>query len=1604
MSMQWEKTLVNRLSASATSILQLGAQMLTSGDESDESFTVDDLLPHSVHQKRGRGFTPTTGKKVLTDDAKLDSSNYAARLNDILAGDDEEGGMTWGDIGLLGDDEEDEVDDNEEFLYTGKDAPVVVGYDAQLADVLDEPQPPAQESHPHLDVSTGSEKMGDHVFKEGFEYNHYQDEVLSERDSPVPEIVVGGSKTPIRALSSSLNDSPSPLRPPFLHPTVSRLRSFLPQHQPRNPSSSTANTFRTNGFSPDPSYFSAISRASSLSGHFDSSDKDDREADSPDPPALNVLDKRDVFKWTPLRTISVQIFSTAPKAAAILDSHMGKPTVILAQGIICIGTETGRTFVFDFRQQLKCICSSESTSPVSALALSFDHTFLAVGHSQGDITLFDLSRPQSPARFVAPTDLVSVASGRREGHLRGSKVIRIGFVSTRHTAFVSADDSGLAFYHSLGKVLFVEANDVLRILGKYPDETSPLDRSPSFSTTSLPSRDPPRIEASAPRLSPPATGTRERNRKAGTILDMEPLPSSSSTHPIDAFQVIALLTPVKLVIVGLRPSPRTWFRRHRAGQDGEGPQSMWRGCMAWFPSVSLNGDKESDSPSKGGKRAVSPDVLTIPILAYSWGRSLMFLRVRAERTIPRSESTDARTKGGRKSTTSGKKASSNPSYRLVFEDAGEITVENDILSLHWLNLDQIVVITRKFYEVYGVRTLQFVDRTPLDISSISSTLLSAPNCPFPQIPQPDEPGDTLRLSFDTYKGKIFELAANEVRVGTLLTWADRILAFVQSGDFLSAIEVARLYYVGEAPGNQAGLPEDSDFRRETIGGKLRDLMIASSRYVFSDNRLTDDTHRAPDNRGVDRTSLFEGLVRTCTRASMALNDFDFLFEDLYDMYQSHGIEAIFLVQFQPFLLQSEVRLVPPRLAQGLVAYYEGKHAFDVVEQLIWHIDPACLDIHQALRICEERSLFDALIHVYTRALRDYVSPIVRLISLIRTIQRTRRERLTRIQGSDPDTSTLEEAPVESLVPHAYKVFPYIGNSLCGQSFPSGELLTEDEAASAKRSILQFLFLGRSTLWQGRLILTADMDDGPEPTYPYLRMLLRFDAEAMLHALDLALEDSDLNENLHDIDRQTILNVLFELMDAYELTSNDVTFIRIFVARNAPKYPQFIKLADNQSRSLLSGLAGDNDQSTREDRQLAAECLLSIYPLGQDDPMLRQFLRAGFYRILRNWSMQESKWADLILYYSQDPECGVDDVFEGVKSSLEHATCGPSGISSDIIESMKFALPSLLEVDLGRAAQLVDNWVPTLHEQAAQALDEEKALFYLRSLIHPFHEESHLGSPETSPPSSLQSSLRHRYVELLCAHDPQTVRSVLDSIPHDYFDLRSIKEICEENGVYDAVLWSLHLSGDILGVFEHLDDFTAVLASTLVASAASKGDGDVEGPVDDALNDLASMGRLVVDMCGSQALGVEHANSVPAEEMWFRLLRSQLSVVHALSNIVLAGSDSLAVTIAQDLESLILRRMFSLVQETFSSLVQKSSSNKLSFSRLFKRLVEATADGHDPHDPTYTEFRLILDGMLASYRAESDVLAITKRLVERDLFEDVRAYTAARRRGTRSRCS
>lgn len=828
---------------------------------------------------------------------------------------------------------------------------------------------------------------------------------------------------------------------------------------------------------------------------------------------------------------------------------------------------------------------------------------------------------------------------------------------------------------------------------------------------------------------------------------------------------------------------------------------------------------------------------------------------------------------------------------------------------------------------------------------------------------------------------------------------------------MSAIELTRAYYIGNAPGSKHGLPRDPASLRGLVGKKLYDLMVASAAYAFAEERMTDHTHVTPDGRGVDRTPLFEGLVDSCVQASIALNDFSFLYEDLYERYESSCITPIFLHHIEPWILDGSLREVPPYVAQRLIAMHGELGEYEKAERVIWHLDPANLDSNQAIKLCHKYELFDGLIFVYTRTLQDFVSPIVELLGLVRTIRQRAYSLAQATAPKDAGPADCTDTLIERLMPNAYKVYPYLSNILSGLTYPSEEPLPASQGSRARKEVYQFLFSGHSVFWppgpSGRLIPTAESgDNGLEPTHPYLRLLLRFDAESFLHALDIAFEDPYLNDAPNGTSRQTIINILLKIIAPdnadLDLDQRDITLLRIFISRNVPKYPQFVEIAPSAKQTILLGLADDPDTSTTEDRQLAAEFLLSTFTPQNHDDLTERFGKAGFFRILRTWYKHDREWSALISTYVNDPDIRPEELFPNLDNVLDMAARWNKGtLPEDVTSTAVAILPQLVTSSAASAALFVDRHMPHEHFTALRLLgpDESfKQFMYLRSLFEPgsadVDSENVVRSPYRPFANNLAPALRGRYLQLTCQYNPGNLLPLIQKHAKNYFDPEEAIEIARTSGLDDVVVWVMDRAGRPEEAFQTLDAAAKRLSAELAEELLAGGP-----EAQSILEHARSLFTMGVKLCQQHAV-VPPGENISGEDLWFSLLRSQIEAVQSFASALPnAASDELSgVPASQSTTTLASLRQ--LLQETFSAFISQSSSREHSFPRLFKRLVDSTAASRSSAKGFYTEFRLILTGMLESYRFDGDFLTLNNRLVKQDLYDTLVESLRSRSRGWR----
>ncbi|KAH0609014.1 uncharacterized protein H6S33_001242 [Morchella sextelata] len=1199
----------------------------------------------------------------------------------------------------------------------------------------------------------------------------------------------------------------------------------------------------------------------------------------------------DVVRWTKLKKIKNQLFSEAGKRS------FGTPTCITVSATIAVGTSKGSILIFDYNQTLQSIIGPGTQAvecgPITGMAISADHTTIAGGHSSGHIFTWELSKPSQPFLQIPPLPLSQLENRKADGHVEGVSVLHLGFLGTRHTALVSGDDRGMGFSHLATRGLGIVRRVVktTRILGRYPLDIAP-------------------------------TG---RPRKPSSVLGFSALPLGNSPQKTDTMGLVALLTPYLLVVVSTTPIAQT---QHKAARPKEvASDSALSGCLAWYPFTKLK------------QAAIAPDA-THPSsnarLVYSWSNVLTLLELSILE--------------------SGEKEDPNRPPVLEFRPKSRFRCDEAIVAVQWINRQIIAVLTVTqrliILEDIALRVTETFDLMPKQILHLDafSTQLG------PLVDRMDDESsmhphvaDAFYNSFKTYKGRMFLLGQYDLFVGALSNWADRLLAMMEVGDFIGAIRLATTYYIGETTKLTIGLPEDSNLRYPIVRERLLEMMSASLRYAFGKNRKSSQTEPLGNDQ-------LQDLATVCFDACLAMGATDFLFEEAFDHFEQGSVQGIFLETLEPHILEGRIRSVPPTVVKALINHYTSLELDSRLEEIICHMDTRTLDIDQVTTLCKRHNLYDAMIYVWNRALGDYITPMIDLLSLLVPLLRN---------GVDENEDSIYAV-------NALKIFPYLSYTLTGRVYPTGEELTEPEALNAKAAIYHFLFLGKAINWPKHMnkpFLTSH-NSVIEPSYPYLRLILQFDASSFLSALNEAFEDPFLNDSpkslsnggttglseerifcIHSVDRQSVVQILLEVMSPTDFPPQDTIYLDMFIGRNLPKYTQFILLSGSALRRVIVGLCNYPGEDIADDCQLSVEYLLTVYHPPDIDDLIELFINAKFYRVLKSIFRSEKRYARLIKTYFEDQE-SQETVFDCIGDYLRPH----SGLNERQFKERLLSIPTF--------------------------------------------------------PRSIGFSLTRLKIALMISSCDLRLEKVLPAL--------------EDNGVMDAAVLLMAREGQIRNAMNrliaHFDTLETALSGILSATVHVHGSQLGAGAATETLQSLQKYAQVGVWLCrgqmktGKRMIKASRAKRRSDEEplsgeeiLWLDLVDVVVRIAKNCISILNRPSANGMITLDIEVngsadhrsteidKGKVIQSLRLFVQDTFSALLAATSSSQtVSFLHILRAFLSRASIA----SPSLSELRSVLSGIFEAYLYEEQILSLANRLLEKDLFVHVDEAAALRQKGCR----
>ncbi|RKF59400.1 Vacuolar protein sorting-associated protein 8-like protein [Golovinomyces cichoracearum] len=1412
-----------------------------------------------------------------------------------------------------------------------------------------------------IDGSTFQEKDDENITsqmkKNGFGryYTRKESDTLSQNNalldaipqrtlSPVDSFQsIPGDSPSVRgsAISSpdrSLNRQSSTPRLNNASPTPSFFRPFDRRFQSRLSSPSFSNI--RDSYS---TYFKTNSRGTSFSSKT-SPDITVYEHDSSSSPW-------EVLRWTKLLKINQQAFSEAGKR------NFGVPTCISISSSVIIGTSKGIILIFDFYQNLKSIVGpgtkAVEAGPLTSIAVSADHLVIAGGHANGSIFTWEISRAASPFLQISSLEPHQLVNRKLDGHMPNVAIQHLGFLGSRHTALVSADDHGMAFSHLASRGLGTIGRTVKssRIIGRYPDDGS-------------------------------AGGRRPRNPSA--ILAFSPLPLGMVESASDTMGLTAILTPYLLVIVSTTPVAQT---QHKIGKPkGSNTQIPLSGCLAWFPAVKLKVlDPKTGRDSSNVK------------LVYCWSNILTVMEV--EESI----SLDGPTS-------------------LFFESRRHWKAEEAIVAVQWLNRSVIIVLTITqrliVLEDDSMRVTHIFDLINKHIyhQDIFSKQLKIHieqlNNNNPSIPTLI--ADAYHMSFKAYKSRIFLLGFNYISVGTFPNWADHLVATIKRDDHIGAIRLATSYYVGDIESLIIGLPEDRNSRHTLIRDKLIELMRTSLRHILGE----DQRKRQTENDEQEKK-----LAEACIEACLLMEERDFLFEELYEWYDNGVLRYIFFKTLEPHILENRITVIPPAVVKYLVTDFMDQGLASRLEDIICHIEPSSLDIDQVTILCRQYRLYDALIYLWNRALHDYITPLIEILSIL----------ITSVQNQN----YLVDKKIDENYFYDFnslKMFPYMSYILTGRIYPTGEIMDDQEALNAKADLYWFLFSGKIVHWpkaSGNIFITQpDQDD--EPNFPYLRMILKFDAPSFLSVMNEAFEDSFLNDSPEQavisdvtrgsfpeersfgisVTRQYIITLLLEVMNPSEFSIEQMIYLDMFIARNLPKFPQYILLSNSVLQKVLMGLCHYPSKEIADDAQLSVEYLISVYhPSGLPSllPLLHQ---VGFYKVLKSIYRSEKLYGKLLETYFEDIE-DLNSVYDCISDCLRPHPALKKRQIEEIHDVLLTHALNLLHLDIVRTARIIDLCAPKLHKSFLDAISEnlEYQYIYLRTIFE--QEVSY------EDESKIPSGFLEKYVQLMCKFDSSKVAAYIERIQISHLNLDRVLPYVEESGAIDAAVILMTKDGKFEEAMNRLIKYLKKLeAAFLGIFTSSIGDVQIANEKESVKNLLEAFKKysnIGIWLCQSKNKSASRSHKlsliekksilegpqISDEVLWLSLIDISLQIIRNISSgIENLGEASINWKSQRDF---ILSQIRHPVQCIFSTLLTLTTSHdssdiSISFPRIIREFLTRAAVS----SPHLSDLRTILASVFSAYTYEKSILQLTNRLLEKDLFTNVQTAIDSRQRGWRPR--
>ncbi|CCJ30350.1 unnamed protein product [Pneumocystis jirovecii] len=1259
---------------------------------------------------------------------------------------------------------------------------------------------------------------------------------------------------------------------------------------------------------------------------------------------------KDTIRWCKLKKISSEIFTK------LTIKEYGSAMCICISDIIAVGTSKGLILIFDYRQTLKDIIRQKTEAmdfgSVTSMSISNDSMFLCSGHSRGYIFVWELRTPANLILTISPITINGPQNVFNSGHLNNSKICHVAFVNSCRS-IVSSDNHGMTFYHIFNRNIISNSVHSIRLTGH--------------------------------RLINSSSNYKESN----IVLALTSLSINDSKNTENSVTLIAILMSHKLSIITTSPI-RSQFKTTRPMFLKADRHLL--GVLSWFSSEKL-------------KKKNIENINKIRLL-YSWENYLSVLEIHKEPTFISSDR-------------------NIPS--LLFKKISQWEEKELILAAQWFNMTIIVLLLRsQKIRIINIETME------------SFFSCDTPTEEILMLNYYDEKFSENNIIDKTYQENI---QISTFCQSIFTTWDYKLSLILNAKKFTKAISLMNLYYEGNCEKAILGLPLDDKLRHTLLEEKLLKIIVMSLKFILHENSSNLE-NMIPDKQ------VKKNLALVCIEACINMKMVDFLFDDVYNQFRKTGEEEIFLESIETFVLASKLKIIRPDVMKDIITIFLKKKLYSNLENIIFKIDLISLDIDESLKIFRKEKLYDILIYIWTQAFSDFITPIIHFLNLINCFFKNQQNN----EINRKQENNIFPQYMDILRSDINKLFLYLSNSLLGRIYPTKIDMNKDMSILAKSSIYWFIFSGINIIWpkNNGILIKSIIDDSKESTFPYLRLILSYDVPAFLSVLNEAFEDDFLNEidNTFElsklsnikITRQLIINILLEIMEE-EVYSQNLIYFYIFIAYNISKYSQFIFLSDSILEKILIELGKNSNEDLSYKCQVSIIHLLSFYKPDDTNYLINLYEKNKFYKVLKFIYKQEKKFSKLLKVHIKDKdnsfelfECIVE-LFE-LKNQLNDKKI--SNLHKVIIEYSE----EICSIDIIRFSQIINKYFPELHIKIIEKLEKSVMQYnYLKFLLNPQFftniETTVLKNGISIPNNCISNKswitkeIQELFIILLCNFEPENLTNYIKSLNVNDIDVDNILSILENYRMIDAIIHLLRLNGKVSIAFEKNLEYISEFMLEIDISLKLELKKCIKNPnklnFDNIKKQFENIEKNIItgiSLCEEyflQLISRKHQDSSILENpfdssisvhkfQWIRLLEviikvSQIMLSELSDQLLKITSESLSYYNSNKNELIIkisdiLEKVKTFirdsVQNIFTSLynlTSLSSSQLVIFFNILHQFLEMAI-----LFPPIFEIKELLINIFQSYKYDQELLIITNKLLNKDLFKLIKYNQQIRNKG------